>query len=157
MDEKQVWRHTLATIAYRACKAMRGAPAGFETFSAGPGSRTAGQILAHLGDLFEWSTRMADGDQSFRPAQPVEWHAGVTRFFAALESFDRRVADEKPTAISMRRLFQGPISDALTHIGQISLLRRLAGSPIRGEVYPLAKIEIGRVGIDQAEPVQEFD
>src|SRR5215469_9948831 len=132
MDEKQVWRHTLATIAYRASKAMRGAPAGFETFNAGQGSRSAGQILAHLGDLFEWSTRMADGDQSFHVSPPLGWEAGVAHFFAALEAFDRRVADEAPVQMPMKLFFQGPIADALTHIGQISLLRRLAGSPVRG-------------------------
>ena len=157
MDEKQVWRHTLATIAYRASKAMRGAPAGFENFNAGPGSRSAGQILAHLGDLFEWSTRMANGDRSFHASKPLEWEAGVARFFAALEAFDQRVAADQPIAMPMQLLFQGPIADALTHVGQISLLRRLAGSPVRGEVYPLARIEIGRVGIAQAAPVQEFD
>ena len=157
MNERQLWRHTLATLAYRAAKAMRGAPSGFETFSAGQGTRSAGEILAHLGDLFDWSARMADGDRTFHVSPTLEWNAGVARFFASLEAFDRRVADERPIPMPMELLFQGPIADALTHIGQISLLRRLAGSPVRGETYPLAKIEIGRIGLDQAAPVREFD
>ena len=73
-----------------------------------------------------------------------------------LEAFDRRLASGVPLADSPERLFQGPVADALTHVGQIAMLRRMAGFPIGGENYHVAHIEIGRVGIEQAAPVRQF-
>ena len=150
-------RHTVATLAYRAGKALRGAPPEFADFRAGPGSRTAVEILSHMGDLFDWALGMADGRHEWRPAPPRSWDREVERFFAALEAFDRRLASDAPLGFSAEKLFQGPIADALTHVGQINYLRRLAGCPVRGENYVRAEIAVGRVGADQAAPVSEFD
>jgi hypothetical protein len=81
----------------------------------------------------------------------------MARFFAALEAFDRRLASDRALAVAPEKLFQGPIADALTHVGQIAMLRRMAGCPVRGENYFVAPIEIGRVGAEQAAPVKEFE
>ena len=145
-------RHTVATLAYRGGKALRGAPADF----AGYGSRTPGQILAHICDLFDWALTLADGKQVWRDSQPQAWDADVARFFALLEAFDRRLAGGVPLATDPERLFQGPVADALTHVGQIAMLRRMAGCPISGENYFVAQIETGRVGALQAPPVKQF-
>jgi hypothetical protein len=152
-------RHALATLAYRAGKALRDAPAGFETFSIAPGSRTPGQILAHMGDLFDWALHLARGAQVWHDATQLPWDQEVARFFTALEAFDRHLASGAPLpeGFTEDKLFQGPVADALTHTGQIGMLRRLAGSPVRGESYFRSDIEIGRVGPDQAAPVREFD
>ncbi len=147
-------RHTLATVAYRGGKALRDAPVGFSSVSAGDGSRTAGEILAHVCDLFDWGAMMAHGKQVWAPRPPQSWEADCDRFFAGLTAFDRAL--ESPAAGSETMLFQGPIADALTHIGQISLLRRLASSPVRAENYARAEITSGRVGRDQATPRAEF-
>src|SRR5215469_13394326 len=147
-------RHTLATVAYRGSKAIRDAPAGFSAWSAGPGSRPAGEILAHICDLFDWGVTMAQGKAVWAPKPPQSWEADCDRFFAALTAFDRAL--ESPAAGSEPLLFQGPIADSLTHIGQISLLRRLAGSPVRAENYARADIVSGRVGPDQTSPRAEF-
>ena len=150
-------RHTLATLAYRAGKAVRGAPEGFGHFPAGVGGRTAVQILAHMGDLFDWALTMADGDAVWKDAPPLPWDREIARFFAALERFDARLQAGRPLAHPATKIFDGPIADALTHTGQIAMLRRMAGAKIRGESYFRADIVTGRVGFEQAVPRREFD
>lgn len=150
-------RHTVATLAYRGSKAMRGAPAEFANFEPPAGGRTPAAIIAHMADLFDWALALADGKHFWRDSPPLAWDEGVQRFFAAVEAFDRRLASEEPLAVSEEKLFQGPIADALTHVGQIAMLRRMAGWPARSENYFVAGVEAGRVGAEQAAPVQEFD
>jgi len=156
MDERSsLLRHTLATLAYRGGKALRGAPPEFAEFRIGEQPRTPGQILAHIGDLLDWALSMAEGKQAWHDSPPLTLEKGTARFFASLEAFDRRLASAAP-ACSAEKLFQGPIADALTHVGQIAMLRRLAGCPMRGENYFSADIVAGRVGAQQAEPAAEF-
>jgi hypothetical protein len=156
---RDLLRHALATLAYRAGKALRGAPAPFESFSVAPGSRTPVQILAHMGDLFDWALHLAKGAQVWHDATPIPWDQEVARFFAALEAFDRHLASgaSLPEGFTEDKLFQGAVADALTHTGQIGMLRRLAGSPVRGESYFRSDIAVGRVGLDQSAPRREFD
>ena len=149
-------RHTLATLAYRAGKAMRDAPPDFAAFAPAPGSRTAGQILAHMGDLMAWGESIARGEQAWTDSPVLAWDAGVHRFFAALKRFDDAVADLDPDDPLEPKLFQGPIADALQHTGQLTMMRRLAGAPIRSENYYAADIVTGRVGAEQASPKREF-
>ena len=157
-DEKTVLlRHALATLAYRGGKALRGAPPEFAGFRAGAQTRNPGEILAHLGDLLEWAVTLADGHQKYQESAVVVWNEGVDRFFATLDALDRRLASDAPLACSAEKLFQGPIADALTHVGQIAMLRRIAGAPMRGENYFVAEITSGRVGREQAAPRREFD
>ena len=147
-----ILRHTVATLAYRGGKALRGAPAEFASY----GTRTPGEILAHVCDLFDWALSIANGKQEWHNSQPQARDTDVARFFAGLEAFDRRLASDVPLAVEPELLFQGPVADALTHVGQIAMLRRLAGCPISGENYFVAQIETGRVGADQAPPVKQF-
>ncbi len=150
-------RHVLATIAYRGAKTLRGAPPDFATFTVGNATRTPVQILAHIGDLLEWTLRLAQGQREWRPAEPLAWPAENARFFALLKSLDDFLASGAPLGLPADKLFQGPLADALTHVGQIAMLRRLAGSPVRGEVMIRADVVPGRVGADQSPPVKEFD
>jgi hypothetical protein len=149
-------RHTLATLAYRGGKAVRGVPTGFATFRIAEGSRTAGQILAHVGDLLDWGLALARGERRWHDSLPLEWEQEVARFHAALERLDAQLASDAPLGSSAEQIFQGPIADALTHVGQIAMLRRLAGSPVRAENYAKAEIVAGRVGAEQAAPRAEF-
>ena len=153
---REMLRHTVATLAYRAGKALRGAPPGFSGFRAGESSRSAGEILAHLGDLFDWALSIARGAQAWTDSPVLDWEAGSRRFFESLGRFDEYLASDAPLSETPEKLFQGPVADALTHVGQIALLRRLAGSPIKGENYHRAEIAAGRVGPDQAAPRREF-
>jgi hypothetical protein len=154
---RQLLRHTVATAAYRGGKALRGAPESFAAFSIGDSSRTPGKILAHIGDLFNWALSMARGETTWHDSKPLAWDAEVARFHTSLKNFDDFLASPAPLHASPESLFQGPIADALTHIGQIAMLRRLAGSPIMGENYYKADIAAGRVGIDQFAPRREFE
>jgi hypothetical protein len=154
---RQMLRHTLATLAYRGGKAVRGAPEGFAAFEACAGARTPGQILAHVGDLLDWALCLADGHHTWRVAEPLPWEEEAARFFAGLERLGRRLADGEPLGFPPEQLFQGPVADALTHVGQIAMLRRMAGAPIRGENYFKADIQAGRVGAEQPTPRREFD
>ena len=150
-------RHAVATVAYRGGKAVRGAPASFASFSAGGKTRTPAQILAHIGDLFDWALSLVQGKQAWNDSTPLPWDEEVARFHAALASFDAYLGSGQPLEETPQKLFQGPVADALTHVGQIAILRRLAGFPVRGENYHRAEIEAGRVGPSQADPRREFD
>ena len=150
-------RHTVATLAYRGGKAVRGAPEGFSSFRAGERTRTPGEILAHVGDLLDWALALAQGKETWHDSGPLAWDREVDRFFAALEAFDRQLASDAPLGRPAEKLFQGPVADALTHIGQIAMLRRMAGAPVRGENYFRADIAMGRVGAEQAAPAREFE
>lgn len=150
-------RHAVATLAYRGAKALRSAPEGFSEFQAGDGSRTAGKILAHICDLLDWVLSQARGEEKWRNSKPKSWAEDRARFFAALTAFDEYLASGAELHVAPEKLFQGAIADALTHVGQIGMLRRLAGAPVRGENYSRAKIAAGRTGADQAAAVSEFD
>jgi hypothetical protein len=154
---RQLLRHTLATVAYRGGKALRGAPEHFGTFHIGDKTRTPGQILAHMGDLFDWALTIAQGSQTWKDSTPLPWDAEVARFFSSIRKFDDFLASSEPLQASAEELFQGPVADALSHVGQIAMLRRLAGSPIKGENYFKANIASGRVGPEQASPRREFE
>ena len=156
-EKVELLRHTVATLAYRGGKALRGAPAGFSGFQTAPGVRTPGQILAHLGDLLDWALSLAQGKQEWRDSPPRSWEEDCARFFAALKALDDYLASGAPLATPPEKLFQGAIADSLTHVGQINILRRIAGAPIRGENYYRADIAAGRVGAEQSAPKREFD
>jgi hypothetical protein len=81
----------------------------------------------------------------------------AARFFDAVKAFDDYLASDAPLGASEEELFQGPVADALAHAGQIAILRRLAGLPVRGENYFKAEIVAGRVGPQQATPRREFE
>lgn len=147
-------RHTVATLAYRGGKAIRGTPESFGDFSGG--TRTPRQILAHISDLLEWACVLARGEKTWKDSTPQAWSSEVQRFFEALGKFDGQLASQ-PLKCEPERVFQGPIADALTHVGQLTMLRRMAGVPMKSENYFIADIAEGRVGSEQAPPKREFD
>lgn len=160
MDERGFLRHAVATLAYRAAKTMRGAPESFADFRPGPTSNTPRTIVAHMGDLCDWALTMArDGTPKWNTATPRPWEAECARFFAALQAFDDHLASGAELRWDAGRLFQGPVADALTHTGQLAMLRRLHGAPMKGENYAKADVAAGRVGAAQApaDPKNEFD
>jgi hypothetical protein len=153
---RQMFRHTLATLAYRAGKAMRGAPESFADYSTGEKGRTPVRIVAHMGDLFDWALSIAQGKQAWHDSTPLPWAQEVERFFKTLKAFDDYLVSDGPLNDSVEKLFQGPVADALTHTGQLTMLRRMAGCPIRAENYHRADIVAGRVGQEQTPPSREF-
>jgi hypothetical protein len=154
---RHLLRHCVATLAYRGGKALRGAPDDFASFRIGEKSRTPGQILAHIGDLLDWAVSLVKGQQEWHVSEALAWPKSVDRFFLALAKLDACLASDAPLGTPVEKLFQGPIADAFTHVGQISMLRRLAGDPVKGENYLRADIATGQVGPEQASPKREFD
>jgi len=152
--KREMLRHTVATLAYRGAKVVRGAPVEFAAFAGV--ERTPAQILAHIGDLLDWALSMANGSRQWHESKPLPWDQEGARFFAALKSFDDYLASAEPLQAPVEMLFQGPIADALTHVGQLAMLRRLAGNSIGGENYFVADIAVGRVGAEQAPPKRTF-
>ncbi len=152
---RNLLRHTVATLAYRGGKAVRDAPESFASFAGG--TRTPVAILAHIADLLEWALTMAAGLPEWRDSTPQSWSIECDRFYDALRRFDDFLASDRPLVAPVERIFQGPVADALTHVGQIAMLRRLAGVPMRGENYFVADISAGRVGREQAAPKREFE
>jgi hypothetical protein len=153
-------RHALATLAYRAGKTLRDTDERFADYLASPDSNSPRTILAHMGDLLDWLLRMArDGERVWTTAAPLAWDAERARFFAALEALDAHLASDAPLRFDPGVLFQGGISDAFTHTGQLAMLRRLSGNRMKGENYTRAEIVPGRVGAEQVppRPEHEFD
>jgi hypothetical protein len=154
---RQLLRHSVATVAYRAGKTLRDAPEHFASFHIGDKTRTPAQILAHMGDLYDWALSISQGKQSWHDSTPLPWNSEVDRFFTALKKFDDYLASPEPLHSSAEGFMQAPIADSLHHVGQIAMLRRLAGSPVKGENYFKAEIAAGRVGLDQTAPRREFE
>jgi hypothetical protein len=154
---RQLLRHSVATVAYRSAKALRDSPSHFASYHIGDKTRTPAQILAHMGDLFDWALSIARGNQTWHDSTPLPWDAEIERFFASLKKFDDFLDSSEPLHASAEGLFQGPVADAFTHVGQIAMLRRLASSPIKGENYFRAEIAAGRISLEQSAPRREFE
>lgn len=160
MNETRAFlRHATAVIAYRGAKTLRGAPPTFAHYKAGPATRTPLEILAHVGDLLEVSAARLRGPAQWNPMPPDTWENQVARFHRALASIDAALAADAPIEVPLTTWYQGPFADALTHVGQLAMLRRMSGNPMKGEAYFYAPIETGRVGPDQnaPDPKYEFD
>jgi hypothetical protein len=155
-DARSLLRHTVATLAYRGGKVVRDAPAHFPDYPVAADSRTPARILAHIGDLLDWALSLARGEQRWKDSVPLAWDMEVARFHEALAVLDAYLASDAPLGSPAEMIFQGPVADALTHVGQLAMLRRLVGSPVRGENYAKATIVVGRVGADQTPPRVEF-
>jgi hypothetical protein len=153
-EKRELLRHTVASLAYRAVRALDGAPESFAAF--GGCGRQPILILAHMGDLFDWALSIVQGSERWHNSTPLPWNAEKARFFASLEAFDEYLASDKPLHTSTEQLFQAPIADALTHVGQLAMMRRLAGSPTCGENFFVASIAAGQVNAEQPVPVQPF-
>ena len=156
-DKRALLRHTVATVAYRGGKAVRGAPASFASFSGDNSDRTAVKILTHIGDLYDWALSQAKGAEAWTDSEPLAWSREVERFHATLRRFDDYLASDAPLAAAAEKLFQGAIADSLSHVGQLAMLRRLAGANMKSENYSRAEIVAGRVGAEQTPPRREFD
>lgn len=147
--KREVLRHMVATVAYRGGIAIKDAPEGFADFRAHETTRTAGEILAHIGDLLEGSLYLLKGELVYLTSDPLPWKEEIRRFFSAVKSLDTYLASDAPLAIPVERLVQGPVGDALTHVGQIVMLRRMAGKPIQPGEYFTAEIVAGEFGQDE--------
>lgn len=155
--KRELLRHAVATLAYRGGKVLRDVPDNFASFHAGETTRTPSQILAHVGDLLDWALSLATGKEKWNDATPLPWEQEVARFYQALNTLDTYLASDAALGRSCEQIFQGPVADALAHFGQLAMLRRLAGQPVRAENYATAEIESGRVGPQQSAKRREFD
>ncbi len=159
ISERVFLRHVVATLAYRCAKTLRGASPEFATFKAGPTTRMPVEILAHIGDLLDWVLALARELGPYHESTPLPWDEEQARFHRALKALDDFLAGDQPLAAPWEKLFQGGLADALTHTGQLAMLRRMGGVPMKGESYARADIVAGRVGPEQtpAEAKYEFD
>lgn len=143
--KRELFRHVVATVAYRGGLAVADAPENFAVFRVNETTRTPGELLAHIGDLLEGSLYLVKGELVYLTSAPLSWEEEVARFFSAVKEFDSYVASGAPLACPMEKLIQGPIGDALTHVGQIVMLRRMAGKPVRVEAYFTVEIVAGEI------------
>jgi hypothetical protein len=154
-EQSQLLRHFLAALAYRTQKALRGAPADFGSFHAAGDVRTPAQIVCHMTSVLGYARTYFVGG-AYRPAYLESLQEEVERFHAVLADLGQHIERGSPLLEGMtaERLLQGPFSDAMTHVGQLALLRRLAGSPVAPENFLFAEITPQRLGPDQAEPAR---
>jgi hypothetical protein len=151
--ERALLRHFLAGLAYRTSKAFRDAPRSFADFRTERQVRTPIQILRHMTSVLGYArTRFTGG--SYRPEPLPTLADELERFHGVLADLSRHLADDSPPAdTTPERLLQGPFSDAMTHAGQIAMLRRLAGSPVPPEDFLEADISAENLGPDQPDAV----
>lgn len=150
--ERALLRHALATIAYRTQKALRGAPPSFGDVDAGHRVRTPSELVRHMTSVLGYARTFVLGGQ-YRPEPLPDLAAEVERLHAILADLSRLLASDAPLLdTTEEHLLQGPIADALTHVGQLALLRRLAGAPVAPENFVVAAIDVDRLGPDQSEP-----
>ena len=138
--KREVLRHVVATVAYRGGVAVSGAPEDFAAFRVSGDVRSPGEILAHVGDLLEGSLYLLRGEMRYLASAPMPWVEEVSRFFSAAKRLDEYLESGGALACPVEKLIQGPVADALTHVGQIVMLRRVAGSPASAESYFTAEI-----------------
>ncbi|MBI3273280.1 MAG: hypothetical protein HYZ53_30090 [Planctomycetes bacterium] len=151
--ESSLLRHAIATLAYRATRAIKGGPAGFPDFEAGKGARTPRDLLSHMANDIEVAVSAMHGNEYEPPAVGL-WETELARFYTALRQMDELLVKYEIPDHVAQALIQGPVTDVLAHIGQLALLRRLAGAPMPGENYMEADVEEGRVGPDQPPPAE---
>lgn len=153
-DERALLRHFLAALAYRTQKALRGAPATFGSFRAAPNARTPHELLCHMNSVLGYATTFFLGGSYRVPALPTLAEE-VDRFHSTLAELARLVAEAFDwTSISPEQLLQGPLSDAMTHAGQLALLRRLEGHPVPPENFVFAQIDPTNLGPNQPQPTR---
>jgi hypothetical protein len=141
--KRQLFRHLVATVVFRGRVAVEGAPSEFADFKASDDSRSPGEILAHIGDLLTGSESLLRGEFVEINSSPLPWGEEVARFFEAARRLDALLASDHPLAYPIEKFVQGPVGDALTHVGQIVLLRRIAGAPVTSAPYFSAEIVPG--------------
>ncbi len=151
-DKRALLRHFLATLAYRGQKALRGAPPSFGAFRAGRQVRTPVELMRHITSVLGYARTYFVGG-SYRPEPLPDLQSEIARFHAMLQDLARHL--EAGTALrgtTPERLLQGPFADAMTHLGQLAMLRRLAGSPVPPENFIAAAIDPAHLGPDQPSP-----
>jgi hypothetical protein len=153
---RAVLRHLTATLAYRAAKVLRDVPPNFAAHTFGAATREPVQIVAHMADLIAWAVSLTRGQYLWAPQGGRDWQVEVDRFFGGLAQLDRGLEGDLPAGAS-EKLVQGPLADALTHVGQLAMLRGMAGVPVKPEGYARAEITRGRVTSDQPASRNEFD
>ena len=153
-DRRAMLAHFLAALAYRTQKALRGAPASFASFEAGNQVRTPHWLVAHMDGVLGYALTCFEGEETrYRSSLLPTFDAEVERFHGKLEALARHLRTGTPLrSATPEQLLQGPFADAMTHAGQLAMLRRLAGSPIPPENFIVAKISAANVGPDQPEP-----
>ncbi|MFG0258640.1 MAG: hypothetical protein ACF8GE_12125 [Phycisphaerales bacterium JB043] len=153
MNERaMMFRHVLATVAYRGGNVLRNAPADFESTRVHQDTRSAIEILSHINEVLRFCLARIDENRQAACECDEDWGEQVRCFYELLRAIDSAATIEDASA-PMERLIAGPLADSLTHIGQLATLRKLAGSPVLAENYYAAEIEVGRVGPDQGPPI----
>ncbi len=155
-DSPHMVRHFLAALAYRFHKAVKDAPEGFAELDAGHGIRSPLAIVHHVNGVLGYARVVLEtGDLDHWHEVPrLGWREQLALVHQTLEAIDALLAaDRRIDPDKLQRLLQGPLADAMTHVGQLAMLRRVAGSPIHAESFYKADIRAGQVGEAQPEPV----
>ena len=153
--DRELLRHFLAAIAYRTQKALRDAPEHYPTFSAGNRARTPAELVRHMTALMGYvRTHFVGGSYAGKPAPLPTFKAEVVRFHEMVEAVGQLLASNTQCSITTEQLLQGPFADTMTHVGQLAMLRRLAGAPVAPENFIYADIRADRLHAEQPPPAR---
>lgn len=152
-DRRKLLNHFLAALAYRTQKALRDAPDDFGSFQAMENVRTPAELVRHMTSVLGYARTFFIGGH-YRPEPLESLDEEIERFHEMIGLLSQHLRDDPfLEGLTEERLLQGPLSDAMTHAGQLALLRRLAGAPIPPENFIVAEIKPERLGRDQPRPV----
>ena len=148
--KNELLRHTLSTIAYRFQKSVSSANEDFGNFRAAEDSRTAVEIINHIFDIIN-KTKVFIKDDRFDKSLPIQldFKSEIDRFHNTLQELDFLLSETELEIDYSKKLIQGPLSDVLSHIGQIALMSGLDGNKIKGENFSSAKIITGNTSSNQ--------
>lgn len=152
-ESRRLLRHFLAALAYRTQKALRDAPSTFADFRVAATARTPFELVWHMTGVIGYARTMLHGGE-FEPPRLASFDAEVDRFHATLAALHDDFGNTAlRAAISDDQFLQGPLADAMTHTGQLAMLRRLHGSPVPSENFIFAGIVGDNVGREQPLPL----
>lgn len=151
-SKREMLRHCLAALAYRTQKALRNAPADFGEFRVAPDVRNPRELVKHMTNVLGYARTFFIGGE-YRPPSLPTLDEEVERFHEILDSLSSHFSTGEFSTMSPERFLQGPLSDAMSHAGQLAMMRRLYDAPVPPENFIMADIHANNVSEHQPDPV----
>ncbi len=134
-------QHFLKVLSYRFEKAIHNAAESYPKHASGHGIRTPLELLGHMNGVLEFAISSLK-NQPRRNIPEQSWQEQITLYYEKLKELNQLMQENSFDTDTLERILQGPLADAMTHIGQLAMMRRLANSAIAGENYFAADMSL---------------
>lgn len=111
------------------------------------------ELVKHIWGLVNWVRISVQGEPHRRPMEIVSVRSDILEMLHELRTAVSEMNDDELSEVTIEgnplwNIINGPVSDALTHVGQINSFRRLNGNPV-----PRANVFLGRP--PATEPIED--